>query len=84
MKCIRREYCDFDGVMTNNIIQSTPELEMLRVPLIPCVNRQNSNSIDVCCRDPNYKDPWPNMNGNSKKKNTSNPGYQQGINPRVG
>ncbi len=22
-----------------------------------------TTAIDVCCRDPNYKDPWPDMNG---------------------
>merc|ERR1711973_655930 len=65
MKCVPKENCDFDGVMTNDIIQSTPELDMLRVPLIPCINRQRGNNIDVCCRDPNYKDPWPDMNGNN-------------------
>ena len=30
----------------------------------PCVNRARNNEIDVCCRDPNYKDPWPDMNNN--------------------
>ena len=28
-------------------------------PHQPCVNREQGNSVDVCCRDPNYKDPWP-------------------------
>ena len=28
----------------------------------PCFNTARGNSVDVCCRDPNYKDPWPEMN----------------------
>ena len=45
----------------------------------PCVNREAGNTIDVCCRDPNYKDPWPNMNGNGmmmkKQQQNQNNGY---------
>jgi len=63
MNCIKRENCDFNGVITERTLNLTPDLEMLRVPLIPCVNPETTD-IDVCCRDPNYKDPWPNMNGN--------------------
>jgi len=60
MLCIKRENCDFNGVITEQTLNLTPQLEMLRVPLIPCVNPQTT-AIDVCCRDPNYVDPWPNM-----------------------
>ena len=38
-----------------------------------CVNPQDpSDATTVCCRDPNYKDPWPNMNGNGGGKNMNN------------
>merc|ERR1719305_2241541 len=47
--------------------------DMLRVPLINCVNPDTQN-IEVCCRDPNYVDPWPQnmpmpmgMNGGMKQ-----------------
>ena len=26
-----------------------------------CFNTARGNAVDVCCRDPNYKDPWPDM-----------------------
>jgi hypothetical protein len=58
MLCIPRVHCDFKGVITKQTLNLTPDLEMLRVPLIPCVNPANLN-IDVCCRDPDYVDPWP-------------------------
>ena len=27
------------------------------------MNRARDNAIDVCCRDPNYEDPWPDHDG---------------------
>jgi len=30
------------------------------------------NTIDVCCRDPNYQDPWPDMNNNNNFNNQVN------------
>merc|ERR1719410_157252 len=61
MKCVPRVNCDFNGVMVNfNVILSQVQEEQ-RVPLIPCFNPARGNSVDVCCRDPNYKDPWPDM-----------------------
>jgi len=81
MKCVPRVNCDFEGVMTNEVFNLTPQLEMLRVPLIPCVNRMQNNAIDVCCRDPNYKDPWPDMNGNNNNNNNNgNNGFNNGNN----
>merc|ERR1719447_2565250 len=59
MKCVPKTNCDLKGVMTETAQSYSPEVELLRVPLIPCVNREAGNSVDVCCRDPNYKDPWP-------------------------
>merc|ERR1719410_2915518 len=62
MKCVPRVNCDFNGVMVNfNVILSQVQ-EQQRVPLIPCFNTARGNSVDVCCRDPNYKDPWPERN----------------------
>jgi len=84
MKCVQRINCDFNGVMTNEVFNLTPDLEMLRVPLIPCVNRQRQNSIDVCCRDPNYKDPWPNMNTKTGKQNKNGVEGQNGDNAAKG
>ena len=34
MKCVKKINCDFDGFMTDDVLDLTPELEMLRVPLI--------------------------------------------------
>ena len=33
----------------------------------------------MCCRDPNYVDPWPNMNGGNKNMNNVGNGN---ISPR--
>merc|ERR1711899_74331 len=73
MLCVKSENCDFKGVITDQSLNLTPQLTMLRVPLIPCVN-PNDQSIDVCCRDPNYVDPWPNMNGGNKNMNNGGNG----------
>jgi len=81
MKCVPKINCDFEGVMRNQVFDLTPEMEMLRVPLIPCVNRDAGNVIDVCCRDPNYKDPWPDMQGganNSPQANNAGQSYNSG------
>ena len=44
----------------------------------PCVNSARGNNVDVCCRDPNYKDPWPEM---ETKKTQDQPNIA--INQRV-
>jgi len=67
MKCVQRANCDFNGVMVNTRVSLSPIQEKQRVPLIPCVNSARGNNVDVCCRDPNYKDPWPEM---KTKKNS--------------
>merc|ERR1711953_1303898 len=67
MKCVQRANCDFNGVMVNTRVSLSPIQEKQRVPLIPCLNSARGNNIDVCCRDPNYKDPWPEM---KTKKNS--------------
>lgn len=72
MLCVKRENCDFHGVITEQTYNLTPDLEMLRVPLIPCVNAQDPLSNgNVCCRDPNYVDPWPNMKNMRNMKNNN-------------
>lgn len=68
MKCVPRNNCDFNGVMVNTNVLLSPIQEKQRVPLIPCINPARGNAVDVCCRDPNYKDPWPEM---EKQKKTS-------------
>ena len=40
------------------------------------MNRARDNAIDVCCRDPNYEDPWPDHDG-GKGEGKSGPGTQQ-------
>jgi len=69
MKCVPKINCDFEGVMRNEVFNLSPARESQRVPLIPCINRQAGNVIDVCCRDPNYKDPWPDMQGGGQASN---------------
>ena len=96
MLCVQRVNCDFDGSITEDLLDIGPDLEMLRVPLIvslqfsrqnvedqlwslfqPCVNRKRGNAIDVCCRDPNYVDPWPMDNKNNNNNNNNNNKNQQ-------
>jgi len=55
MKCVQKVNCDFEGLITEEVLDLSPELESLRVPLIPCVNRGRGNAVDVCCRDPSYQ-----------------------------
>jgi len=76
MKCVPSDVCDFKGVMVEKPINYTPDLLMLRVQLNTCVNPDNQN-IDVCCRDPNYQDPWPNMNGGGGGGGGGNQGRNQ-------
>jgi len=59
MKCVDRSLCDFNGVMREFETRLSPEQELLRVPLIPCVSGVRAGPGYTCCRDPNYKDPWP-------------------------
>merc|ERR1711874_469405 len=86
MKCVPKINCDFNGVMVNTRVFLSPIQEKQRVPLIPCVNSARGNNVDVCCRDPNYKDPWPEMNTkkNSKTVVKKSPGQPNiAINQRV-
>jgi len=67
MKCVEKINCNFNGVMVEEPVFLSPEQETQRVPLIPCFNTARRNAVDVCCRDPNYKDPWPNS-GDAKNQ----------------
>jgi len=77
MKCVPKTSCDFNAVITDDFIADTPQLNALRVPLIPCINRERSNMVDVCCRDPNFKDPWPKRNNNNNNDQEYNEDYDQ-------
>merc|ERR1712066_314223 len=78
MKCVPRVNCDFNGVMVNTKVILSALQETQRVPLIPCINPARGSAVDVCCRDPNYKDPWPEM---ETKKTQDQPNIA--INHRV-
>merc|ERR1711902_325073 len=90
MLCVPKPNCDFKGVITDVPLNNlSPEIEALRVPYLGCVNPQDpSDATTVFCRDPNYKDPWPNMNGrNNNNGGGNNNNYSQngnGIQPRNG
>ena len=43
MKCVEKNLCDFEGFMTDQPLDLTPDLEMLRVPLI--VIKSNFNEM---------------------------------------
>merc|ERR1711915_366230 len=80
MKCVPRINCDFNGVMVDREVVLTPDQEALRVPLIPCFNTARGNAVDTCCRDPNYKDPWPNAEGQPTQQQApsfQSPNFQQ-------
>merc|ERR1712078_456921 len=76
MKCVPRVNCDFNGVMVSHNVILSQIQEQQRVPLISCFNSARGNSVDVCCRDPNYKDPWPEMNNSGAPDTVSGPGQQ--------
>merc|ERR1712228_30137 len=82
MKCVPRINCDFNGVMVDREVVLTPDQEALRVPLIPCFNTARGNAVDTCCRDPNYKDPWPNAEGQPTQQKQQQQQQQQSFQPQ--
>merc|ERR1711892_982624 len=85
MKCVQKITCNFNGVMVEEQVQLTALQGTQRVPLIPCFNPSRSNAVDVCCRYPNYKDPWPaSQNGQQQQFNSGqyNGQQQQQFNSR--
>jgi len=84
MKCVPKSFCDLTGVMVQHEIFLSPELEALRVQLIPCVNSQRGFGVDVCCRDPNYKDPWPQSRDQSRPTDDASGSYDGNVAELVG
>ena len=58
LNCTRPEYCSATGVIETSPVSLTPEQELFRVPMTQCQDLQQGFT-GVCCRDPNYVDPWP-------------------------
>ena len=40
MKCVQKVNCDFEGVITDEVFDLSPELDMLRVPLIVSIRNK--------------------------------------------
>merc|ERR1719244_632137 len=81
MKCVEKINCNFNGVMVEQPVFLNPEQETQRVPLIPCFNTARRNAVDVCCRDPNYKDPWPSSVESQQQQQSQQPQSQQQQSP---
>nr|CAD7462392.1 unnamed protein product [Timema tahoe] len=58
LKCVPESYCTVDGIMADQPISLTREQYENRVPLSECAD-PDTGVVGKCCRDPNYKDPWP-------------------------
>nr|CAD7266322.1 unnamed protein product [Timema shepardi] len=58
LKCVPESYCTVDGTMADQPISLTREQYENRVPLSECAD-PDTGVVGKCCRDPNYKDPWP-------------------------
>ncbi|CAB3363852.1 Hypothetical predicted protein [Cloeon dipterum] len=56
LKCVSLEYCTAAGVASD--VPVAVGRDDTRVPLTECVDPDSGN-YGFCCRDPNYKDPWP-------------------------
>ncbi|VEN56226.1 unnamed protein product, partial [Callosobruchus maculatus] len=61
LKCVQEIYCTADGFVSPVPVVLTKEQELLRVPTTTCKDIE-TGIIGKCCRDPNYKDPWPSAN----------------------
>lgn len=57
--CTEYQFCNADGTISTSPVNLTPEQETYRVPLSACRDESKGISQGVCCRDPNYTDPWP-------------------------
>lgn len=57
--CTDIQFCNADGTISTSPVSLTKEQETYRVPLSPCRDESKGISRGVCCRDPNYTDPWP-------------------------
>nr|XP_023020675.1 mediator of DNA damage checkpoint protein 1-like [Leptinotarsa decemlineata] len=61
LKCVQEIYCTAEGVVSPVPVVLTKEQELLRAPTTVCKDLE-SGITGKCCRDPNYKDPWPSAN----------------------
>lgn len=57
--CTDISFCNADGTISPSPVSLSPEQETYRVPLSQCRDDSKGLSQGVCCRDPNYTDPWP-------------------------
>ncbi|CAG7831117.1 unnamed protein product [Allacma fusca] len=88
MLCVPDNRCNAKGVIEESPIVLSPAELQFRVALVAC-SAPSTGAVGVCCRDPNYKDPWPDMNGNGGNKqhhhhhDDSNKGQGGGFNPNI-
>ncbi|CAH1278409.1 unnamed protein product [Diabrotica balteata] len=61
LKCVQEIYCTAEGVVSPVPVVLSKEQEILRVPTTACRDIE-TGILGKCCRDPNYKDPWPSAN----------------------
>ncbi|XP_055541224.1 uncharacterized protein LOC129727421 isoform X2 [Wyeomyia smithii] len=58
MNCTETQFCSSTGVISKTPVILTPEQELFRVPVTEC-RSPDRGFTGVCCRDPDYVDPWP-------------------------
>lgn len=58
MICTDIQYCDALGVISKTPVVLTKQQALFRVPVTSCGSPQ-AGVENVCCRDPDYTDPWP-------------------------
>ncbi|XP_053692094.1 mucin-5AC [Sabethes cyaneus] len=58
MNCTETQFCSSTGVISKTPVTLTPEQELFRVPVTEC-RSPDRGFTGVCCRDPDYVDPWP-------------------------
>ncbi|XP_058450714.1 inactive serine protease scarface isoform X3 [Malaya genurostris] len=58
MNCTETQFCSSTGVISKTPVVLTPEQELFRVPVTEC-RSPDKGFTGVCCRDPDYVDPWP-------------------------
>ncbi|KAJ8958028.1 hypothetical protein NQ318_002032 [Aromia moschata] len=61
LKCVQEIYCTAEGFVSPVPVVLTKEQELLRAPTTECKDLE-TGIIGKCCRDLNYKDPWPSAN----------------------
>ncbi|KRT84538.1 Trypsin, partial [Oryctes borbonicus] len=61
LKCVQEICCTAEGFISPVPVVITKKQLKTRVPLANCTILDTA-SEGKCCRDPNYKDPWPSAN----------------------